>query len=210
MATHLSEIVTKNASELLGRAELTHLFDVFSKEQPKLVEDLVPSLLSLSDVLKVMRNLLREGVSIRNLRTILEALTESAPQTKDSEQLTEITRQRLARQLTAQHRQKDGELQAIVLDATVEDMFRKSLRDLTTGGGGGLDPEILKKVSASFEEANGRLTKRGVRAPIVTGPDLRRYVRAFVERRGATSAVLSYREIDSHTRIVPVETIRAN
>ena len=170
LATHIGEIVKKSSDQLLGRAELAHLFDVFSKENPKLVDDLVPSLLSLSDVLKVMRNLLREGVSIRNLRTILEALTDTAPQTKDTEQLTEIVRQRLARQLTSQHKSPSGELSAIVLDATVEEMFRKSLRELTQGGSGGLDPTELRKVSTSLEEALARLVKRGQRAPIRHGP----------------------------------------
>jgi flagellar biosynthesis protein FlhA len=210
LATHISEVVRRNGSELLGRAELAHLFEVFSKDNPKLFDDLVPSLLSLSDVQKVLRNLLREGVSIRNLRTILEGLTDTAPQTKDTEQLTEIVRQRLARQITAQHKGASGELPAIVLDAPVEDMFRRSLRELTQGGAGGLDPAELRRVSNSLEEALARLSKKGQRAPIVTGPDLRRYVRAFVERRNASCAVISYREVDPLTRIVPVETIRAN
>ncbi|HEX3597914.1 MAG TPA: flagellar biosynthesis protein FlhA, partial [Polyangiaceae bacterium] len=90
IATHLAEIARRYAYQVLGRAELQQLFDVFSRTTPKLVEDLVPNLLSFGEVLKVMRNLLREGVSIRDLRTILEGLIEMAPSSRDTEQLTEL------------------------------------------------------------------------------------------------------------------------
>ncbi|HKQ68446.1 MAG TPA: flagellar biosynthesis protein FlhA, partial [Polyangiaceae bacterium] len=129
VATHLGEIIRTSAYQLLGRGELQHLFDVFSKTTPKLVEDLVPNLLSLGEVLKVMRNLLRESISIRDMRTILETLIEIGPATKDSEQLTEITRQRLARQITSSYKGPDGAVSALILDPQVEEMFRRSLRE---------------------------------------------------------------------------------
>ena len=96
------------------RGPLPALFDVFSRTTPKLVDDLVPNLLSFGEVLKVMRNLLREGVSIRDLRTIMEGLIEMAPSSRDTEQLTELTRQRLSRQITAAYTGRDGGIAALI------------------------------------------------------------------------------------------------
>jgi flagellar biosynthesis protein FlhA len=207
MATHLGEVVRSHADQLLGRTELQHLLDLFAKTHQKLVEDLVPGLLSLGDVLKVLRNLLRESVSIRDLRTILEALADGAQQTKDSEQLTEMTRQRLFRQITTAHRDAQGVLHAIVLDAHVEEMFRRSLRELSSGQGGALDPEEMRRLGLALEAASQRQRSIGRSAVLLTGPDLRRYVRAFAERRCPTVAVLSLREIEPSTTIRPVETL---
>jgi flagellar biosynthesis protein FlhA len=207
MATHLGELVRTHAADMIGRADLQHLLDVFSRTSPKLVDDLVPNLLPMGDVLKVVRNLLREGVSVRDLRTILEALIEAAPQTKDSEQLTEIVRQRLARQISASFRGTDGIISALVLDPAVEDMFRRSLRELAQGTGGALDPDDMRRLGQAVEAAVGRQRAAG-RAPVlVTSPDLRRYVRAFAERRVPTLSVLSFREIESQTTIRPFEAI---
>jgi flagellar biosynthesis protein FlhA len=209
IATHLGELIRTHASQLVGRAELSHLFEVFGKTTPKLVEDLVPNLLSLGEVLKVIRNLLREGISVRDLRTICETLVELAPATKDSEQLTEITRQRLARQITSSFKGPDGAISALILDPQVEEMFRRSLREISTGTGGALDPEEVRRVGISLERAAGRLMASGRPAVLVTSPDLRRYVRAFAERRVPHLAVLSFREIESSTTIRPVETVSA-
>ena len=207
LATHLAEVVRQYADQLVGRAELQQLLDVFSKNNPKLVEDLIPSQLPLGDVHKVIRNLLRENVSIRDLRSILEALAESAPTTKDAEQLTEIVRQRLTRQITSQFKEPDGSLLAMVLDAQAEDMFRRSLRDIAAGTGGALDPEEVRRLGASLEAASQRQRSFGKNPCIITSPELRRYVRAFVERRTPQVAVLSFREIDPSATIRPVETI---
>jgi flagellar biosynthesis protein FlhA len=134
-------------------------------------------------VLRVMRNLLKEGVSIRDLRSILEALTEIAPSTRDPEQLTEMTRQRLSRQITAQFTGHDGTLSALVLDAPVEEMFRRSLREIATGTGGALDPELARQLGVALEAAVKRMAQAGRPACVVVAPDVRRYLRAFAERR---------------------------
>jgi flagellar biosynthesis protein FlhA len=207
VATHLGEVIRGNVFQLLGRAELTHLFEVFSRTSPKLVEDLVPNLLSMGDVLKVLRNLLRESVSIRDLRTVLETLLELAPATKDSEQLTELCRQRLSRQITNAYKGPDGVLSALVLDPHIEEMFRKSLRDLASGSGGALDPEEVRRVGIALEQAVARQVAAARTPVLVTSPDLRRYVRAFAERRCPSLAVLSFREIEPSITIRAVETV---
>lgn len=207
IATHLAEIVRGHAHELLGRAELQHLLDNFAKAHPKLTEDLIPNILSLGDVLKVLRNLLREGVPIRNLRSILEGLCELGMSTKDPEQLTEALRQRLTRQLTAVFKGMDGQISALVLDGPVEEMFRRSLRDIATGVGGALDPEQTRQVGEELERAVQAMIEAGKAPLCVTSPDIRRYVRAFAERRSPRLAVLSFRELEPSTPVRPFSTV---
>jgi flagellar biosynthesis protein FlhA len=207
IATHLSEVVRQNAHNIVGRAELAHLFEVFSRTTPKLIEDLVPNLLSLGEVLRVIRNLLRESVSIRDLRTILEALMELAPTTRDTEQLTEMMRQRLSRQITSAFTGNDGAVAALVLDGPVEEMFRRSLREIAAGTGGALDPEQARVLGVSMEAAVKRMMQAGRSPCVVVSPDIRRYLRAFAERRCPELAVLSFRELEPEVSIRPFETI---
>lgn len=207
VATHLAEVIRRHAHEILGRAELQHLFDVFGRSTPKLVEELVPNLLSFSEVQKVMRNLVREGVSIRDLRSIVEALVDMAPNTKDTEQLTEIVRQRLSRQLTSAFTGPDGSITTLVLDTKVEDLFRHSLREIVQGTGGALDPQKAQQLSTALDKAVQRMSDAGFAPSVVTSPDIRRYVRAFAERRCPSLAVLSFRELEPDVPIRPFETV---
>ena len=208
IATHLGEVARTQAHRILGRAELQHLFEVFAKSTPKLVEDLVPNLLSATDVLKVLRNLLRENVSIRDLRTILESLIELAPATRDTEQLTELARQRLSRQITAQHTGSDGVLAGLVLDAPVEEMFRRSLREIASGTGGALNPEHARLLGLALESSVSRMVKAGRSPCVITAPDVRRYLRAFAERRCPQLSVISFREIEPDVTLRPFETVQ--
>ena len=207
IATHLAETARRNAFRIVGRAEIQHLFDVFSRGNPKLVEELVPNLLSFAEVLKVVRNLLKEGVSIRDVRSIVEGLIELAPTTRDPEQLTEMIRQRLSGQLTSTFRATDGNVWAMVLDSRAEEMFRRSLREISNGTGGALDPEHARILGENLEAAAERMENDGRRACVITSPDLRRYVRAFVERRRPHVGVLSFREIEPEVTVQPAETV---
>jgi len=207
IATHLAEVARANADQILGRAELQALLDVFSKTTPKLAEDLVPNLLSFGEVLKVMRNLLRESVSIRDLRTLLEALLEAAPTTRDPEQLTELVRQKLARQLTSTFRGPDGMVATLILDPTVEAMFRRSLSEIAAGTGGALDPRKAQELGDKLEAGVTRMQAQGLMPCLITSPELRRYIRAFAERRCPQLGVLSFREMEPSVGIRPVESI---
>jgi flagellar biosynthesis protein FlhA len=207
IATHLAEVVRSHAHNILGRAELTHLIEVFSKQTPKLFEELVPALLTTADVLKVMRNLLREGVSIRDLRTILEGLMEMAVASRDTEQLTEMTRQRLSRQITNAFTGADGTIATLVLEGPIEEVFRRSLREIAQGTGGAIDPEFARQFGTSLETATRRMMASGLAPCVVTSPDVRRYVRAFAERRCPQLSVISFRELEPNANIRPFETI---
>jgi flagellar biosynthesis protein FlhA len=196
VATHLGELLRANAHKLLGRQEVQHLLEVLSRTAPKVVDDVVPNLLSLGDVLRVLRNLVREGISIRDLRTILEAVGELSTQTKDVEQLTELVRERLAAHITSRVKGPDGKVAVLTLDPRLEDAFRKSLREIATGTGGAVDPEMLRTVTSAAESALKKFSVLSATPLIVTSPDIRRYVRAVFERKLPQIGVVSFREID--------------
>jgi flagellar biosynthesis protein FlhA len=196
VATHLGELLRTNAHRLLGRQEAQHLLEVLARTAPKLVDDVVPNLLSLGDMVRVLKNLVREGVSIRDLRTILESLAELSAQTKDVEQLTELVRERLSPHITSRVKGADGSVAALTLDPRLEEMLRRSLRDIATGAGGALDPEMLRGLTATAERSMAKFAAAQAAPLVITSPDLRRYVRAIFERKLPQMSVVSFREID--------------
>jgi len=206
IATHLGELLRVNAHKLVGRQEVQHLLDLLARTAPKLVDDVVPNLLSLGDVLRVMRNLVREGVSVRDTRTILESLAELSAQTKDPEQLTELVRERLAAHITSRLRGADGNVTALALDPRLEEVLRRSLRDIASGAGGALDPDMLRSLTANAEKAVAKVAA-GATPCIVAPPDLRRYVRAIFERKLPNVAVASFREVDPTVPLRIVERL---
>jgi flagellar biosynthesis protein FlhA len=127
VATHLSSVIQAHAAELLGREEMQALLDHLSKEAPKLVEDVVPGTISLGELVRVLRGLLREGVSVRDMRTVLEAVADGASRSKDTAWLVECARRRLARQITGRVSGSDGVVRALTLDRGTEDLLRQSL-----------------------------------------------------------------------------------
>jgi flagellar biosynthesis protein FlhA len=207
VATHLGELLRSNAHKLLGRQEVQHLLEVLSRTAPKVVDDVVPNLLPLGDVLRVLRNLVREGVSVRDLRTILESLGELSVQTKDAEQLTELVRERLSPHITSRVKGADGRVAVLTLDPKLEDTFRRSLRDIATGTGGAVDPDVIRNVTACAEAAMKKFAVLSATPVVVTSPDIRRYVRALFERRLPQLGVLSFRELDSSVSLHVLDRI---
>ncbi|MSP16546.1 MAG: flagellar biosynthesis protein FlhA [Myxococcales bacterium] len=194
VATHLTELVRRHGHELLGRREAQEIVDVAGKQHPKVIEELIPHLMSLGDVIKVLRNLLAESVSIRDMRTILETLADHAAQIKDTGELTEQVRQRLARAITLAHAGDSGELRAMVLDPRAEDLFRT--------GGRGSDPQALSRMTTALEDATKRAIERDEPAVLVVAPDVRRALAAVAQRHVPGLSVLSYREIDPAVPLV--------
>jgi flagellar biosynthesis protein FlhA len=187
-ATHLTEIIKKHASELVGRKEAQELMEIAAKTSAKVVEELIPHLMNLGEVIKVLKALLNEGVSIRDLRTILEALADHAGQVKDPNELTELVRTRLARQITRMHAGDAQELRAMVLEPRMEELFRN--------GGRGSDPQALSRATAALEEAAKKAADRDENPVLVVAPDVRRAVAMVAARHVQGLSVLSYREID--------------
>lgn len=210
IATHMGELLRNNAPRLVGRQEVQHLLDLLAKTTPKLVDDVVPALLSLGDVVRVLRNLVREGVSIRDMRTILESLAELSTQTKDVEQLTELVRERMSAHITSKLRQLDGSIAALTLDPRLEETLRRSLRDIASGNGGPIDPQMLKTVTEGAQKALAKFTALGATPVVITPPDLRRYARAIFERKVPQLSVVSFREVDPAVQLRVLETLQPN
>jgi len=195
IATHLTEIVRSNAYDLLGRQDVQHLMDNLSKTSPKAVEELVPGLLSLGVVQKVLQNLLRERISIRDLLTIVETLADYAPMGKDPDLLTEYIRQRIAKGMLAPFLQEGKVLQVILLDRNLEEVLSKNVKHTEHGSYLALDPtlieEIVKAVSIQVEQQVA-LNSQPV---LMTSPALRRHVRKLIEPSLPTVFVVSHAEI---------------
>jgi flagellar biosynthesis protein FlhA len=200
IATHLTEIARRHAHELLGRREAQELLDVAAKSNAKVVEELIPHLMQLGEVIKVLRNLLAEGVSIRDIRTILEALADHAGSVKDADSLTEMVRQRLARAISHGHAGEDGRLRAMVLDPKAEELFR---------GGRGGDGAQLSRLVARLEEAARKAVETDDAPVLVVAPDVRRAVSAIARRHVPGLTVLSYREVDPTVQLITRAVVAA-
>ncbi|MCA9481129.1 MAG: FHIPEP family type III secretion protein, partial [Nitrospira sp.] len=142
IATHLTEIIKSNGHELLGRQEVQNLLDNLAKTYPKVVDDLIPAQLTLGSVVRILKNLLRERVSIRDLRSILEAVADYTMQSKDPDTLTEYARQNLSRTISHQYMNEEGVVQVISLDPALDRRLTETMKPHGNEGGG-LPPSLL-------------------------------------------------------------------
>ncbi len=208
IATHITETIRAHSAELLGRQEVQHLIDQFGKDNPKVVEELIPNLLSLGSVVKVLGNLLKERVPIRDLRTILETLADMAPVTKDTGQLTEYTRQALARSITKQHEGPDGTLSVISIDPQLDQLIAQSIQKTEQGSVITLDPLVIQKVMMKIRQGSEEVAMQGHHPVILCSPAIRFYLRQMAERFIPNLVVLSANEIASNAKMQTVNTVR--
>jgi flagellar biosynthesis protein FlhA len=208
IATHLSEIIKRYAHELIGRQEVQALLDELAKTHPKLVEELIPNLLPLGTVVRILANLLRERVPIRDLRTILEAVADHAPTIKDPDLLTEVARQALSRTITKQYVAPDGTLPVINLDPRLDRSLVDQLTGLGQGAAHGSEPTLSYKLILALKQAVERVAAKGYQPVILCSPTLRRHVRRLTERILPTVPVLAVTEIDGSATIKALETVQ--
>jgi len=204
IATHLGEVLAGTADSLLGRKEFQELLALHERENKKVIEELIPEVLNHGQVIKVLRNLLMERVSIRDFRSILETLADYGPDIKDTEQLAELVRHRLSRQLTGQYGDAEGNVASIVLAPYVENVFRRMQNPATAGV---VSPNELEQVMVMFREATGKLAPTAGVPALVVPADIRRTVAAFAVRHVSGLPVLSFREIDSRAEIITVGVV---
>ncbi len=201
VATHLTEVIRENAPDLLGRQETQHLLDNLARTSPKAVEELVPGYLSIGIVQKVLQNLLRERVSVRDLLTIVEILADYAPMSKDPDLLTEYVRQKLARGFISPFVQPDGTLVVTVLDQAVEDQLSKTIQHTEQGSYLTADPTIIEAVLASSKQQIDKMMQDNLQPIILCSPVLRRHLRRLLESSTPTVMVLSHAEMIPNIRI---------
>lgn len=198
LMTHLTEVLRREASTLLTRAETDKLLERIRQSQPGLVEELVPTVLSISDVQKVLQGLLAEKVSIRHLEAIVETLVDAGRQVKDPQQLTEIVRQRLGAAICQGLVGEGSALQVMTLDPVVESRFMQSVLAARTAGGGQpfvLEPKLVEQFMARLVQQAERMMKSNLLPVLLCAPELRRHIRALSERVAPHLRVLSMAEV---------------
>jgi flagellar biosynthesis protein FlhA len=195
MATHLTEVLRKHASELLGRQEVQNLLDNLSKSYPKAVEELVPNLLPLGAVQKVLQNLLEERISIRDLLTIVETLADCAPLTKDPDLLTEYVRNKMSRSIISPHIGEDGYLKLITMSQDVEDILLKGIQKTEHGSYLSVDPNIADSIISSIKREAEKAMSKNIQPILLTTPLIRRHLRKMVEYFVPSLMVLSQSEL---------------
>ncbi len=206
IATHLSEIIKRHAHELIGRQEVQNLLDNLAKEYPKLVEEIVPSLLSLGTLMRVLQNLLREHVSIRDMRSILEKLADWAPVSHDPEQLTEQVRQSLSRSISGRLAQEDSTLPLLMLSRDLESTIKDALHRTDDGTYLALDPGVAQAIISDLGENLKHF--EGAAAPVLLCPStIRPHVKRLTERYLPSLVVLSHNEIAPHLKVRSLGTV---
>lgn len=202
VATHLNHLIHAHAAELLGRQEVQLLLDRISKESPKLTEDLVPKLLSLTTLQKVLQNLLEESVPIRDMRTVLDVLAEHAPNVTDANELTSLTRLALGRAITQQLFPGNTELQVIGLDGSLDRMLLQALTNSS-----GLEPGLADNLLLQTQAAIARQEQMGLTPVLVVQHPLRVLLARFLRRSLPQLKVLSHAEIPDTRTIKVTATI---
>jgi flagellar biosynthesis protein FlhA len=204
LATHLTEVLKTNVSELLSYAEVQKLIKELPKEQAELVKDLVPSLITISGVQRVLQLLLAERVSIRDLPTILEGIADGLSFTRNPSYLVEHVRTRLARQICAQHTSPNGYLPLIALSAKWEQAFAESIIGQGEEKSLAMAPSRLSEFITLIRERFEDAAREGEAPVLVTSPAVRPFVRSIVERFRTQTTVLSQSEIHPRARLKTV------
>ncbi len=201
IVTHLSEVIRKHAPELLGRQAVADLIENVKKTEPAVVEEFVPNLLSVAEVQRVLQNLLREGVSIRNVVAILEALGDHARETRDPDVLTEHARAALARSICMQYRNAEGELVVATVDPEAEEAIARAIEGRVEGGAPAVEPGTAQAITRSVADVAERMASEGYQPVILTRPRVRPYLRRLIERALPNVVVLSYGEITGDQKV---------
>lgn len=192
LATHLTEIIRSHAPDLLGRQETKTLVDSLRENYSAVIDELIPNLMSLGEVQKVLQNLLREGVPIRNLVTILETLADTAPLTKDPDYLTEYVREALGRQITMLYLEQDV-LHVLTLSPEWEDAISSAVEYTEHGATISLDPRLLQSLYVRLGQA---LEEHPLPHPVVlVAPQIRAALKHLTQRAIPKLVVLSYNEV---------------
>ncbi|MGN0940108.1 MAG: flagellar biosynthesis protein FlhA [Selenomonadaceae bacterium] len=200
LATHLTEVIKQHADEILGRKETQDLVDNLKKSNSSLVDEVVPDLMNVGEVQKVLANLLRERVSIRDMSTIFEVLADYARATKDTDILTEYVRHAMARQITQQNLQ-NGVIPCVTLDPVIENRIAGAVQRTDRGSYVSLDPDTMQKLLTALGNELTKLTNMGYQPIVLTNPAIRPYFRRLVERAIQGIIVLSHAEIEQSVEL---------
>jgi flagellar biosynthesis protein FlhA len=208
LATHLTEIIIAHADELLTREDTFNLLENLKATASRVVEELVPNILSLGEVQKVLHNLLRERVSIRNLQMILEVLADYGTRTKDADILSEYARHALAREICAEYKDENGVLRVVTLSPALEKELLDALQE-DSATFTPLDPARREAIAQAAVKAVQPLVQAGHDPVVLTSAQVRRFFKRMVEAQMPKLVVLSYNEIDPAVSLESAGTLEA-
>lgn len=203
IATHLTEIIKKHAAELTGRQEIQTLVDNVKQHAPAIVEELVPKMMSVGEIQKVIANLLREGVSVRDMVTILETLADYSPMTHDADMLTEYVRQALGRAISKKFI-GDNKSNVITLDPKLEQVIIDSVQKTEHGSYLTIEPNVTNTILSSLTKQIQKLIDHGHQPIVLASPVVRLYFKRLTEQVAPGLIVLSYNEIDPNIEVQSV------
>ncbi len=209
IATHLTEIIRQHIAELLTRQDVQNLVNNLKETNPSLVDELIPKLLGLGEVQKVLQNLLKEGISIRDLLTIFETLADYAPSTRDTDILTEYVRQSLKRAISNKFFPPNETTSVVTLDPKVEQEIMASVKQTENGAYLTLDPERTKAIIKSVETEIAKLENLGKNPIIITSPIVRMYFKRLTEDYVKDLIVVSYNEVENNVELQSVGMVTA-
>ncbi len=207
IATHLTEVIKHHLDELLTRQDVQNLIDNIKESNKTLVDELVPKLLGVGDIQKVLQNLLKEGISIRDLVTIFETLADYAATSRDTDILTEYVRQSLKRAISNKYFGDDNMTEVITLDPKVEQMIMGSIKQTEQGAYISLDPAVTKKILNATEAEIQKLENKGLNPIIITSPIVRMYFKKMTNEYFSDLVVISYNEIDSDIELKSIGVV---
>ena len=209
ISTHLNKVLRENAADLLSHDETQQLLDKLASKSPKIVGDLVPGKLSLGILTRTLQNLLQESVSIRDMRTIAEALTEASTRTQDPEQLTAIVRPKLGRMIMQNLIDGDNSLQVMTLEPTLEQLLHNVLQQSQPGQPVVMEPSLAENLFAALREGSRAVEDMGHPAVLVVSPVIRGWLSKAARFRVNDLTVLSYSEIPDDQAVKVIHTVDA-
>ncbi|MBC3805002.1 flagellar biosynthesis protein FlhA [Acetobacterium fimetarium] len=207
IVTHMTEVVKKYIHELLSRQDINTLLENVSKTNPAIVDDVIPNIVSIADFQKILVNLLREGIPIRDLESVLETLGDHGANIKDTDMLTEYVRQKLKRTITRKY--TDGNsIKVIALDQEIENIILNSAKKNEHGTYLAIDPQVVQSIVEKVTEQIEKLKELVDHAIILTSPIVRIYFKRLIEQFMADLTVLSFNEIDTNIQIQVIGMIK--
>ncbi len=207
LTTHLSDVIRHHAHELLGRQEVQQLLDSLKASHPKVVEELIPNLLSLGGLGKVLQNLLIEQIPIRDLLTILETLADWAPMIKDIDALTEHVRQSLARTITGLYQASDGNIPLITLDQSIENAISGAIQQTEHGSFLAMEPNVVQKIMKILTKNLEKFSQLNCQPIVLCSVPIRSHFKKLVDRFIPNLVVLSYNDILNNVKIQSIGTV---
>ncbi|MEW6535829.1 MAG: flagellar biosynthesis protein FlhA [Candidatus Auribacterota bacterium] len=210
LATHLTEIIRSHLSELLSRQDVSNLLDNLKETNKAVVEEVVPNQLTLGTVHRVLQNLLRESVTIKNLSVIIETLSDYGQKIKDPDILSEFVRHNLGRSIIAPLLDKSGQLNVLSLDPQLEKMLADCVQGSDRGSQIALDPSVMQVIINNIAHKVDRLNARGEQPVLICSPSIRQHIKRMCESRMPHLTVISYAEVDPKIVLRPLDVVSLN